>query len=90
MTPDRIQNLDFSDPEVIDSYLNHPSSQALVEDLGRAFRHAPAHEQRAELLKLLERTKARRFEFAGEMLKVVHRFDDMITSFKQRLEELEL
>lgn len=44
-----LEDLDFSDPDVALAYLNHPTTEKLTDDLGRAFRSAPAAEQRREL-----------------------------------------
>ncbi len=72
--PDRLnEDLDFTDPDVIDAWLSNPVVEALHEDMGREFRLRPAEEQLPELLKHLrdnedvyERTRDLRAKLAGD------------------------
>lgn len=49
-----VEDLDFSDPDVVRAYLYHPTTQALAEDSGRQFRELPAAQQRATLDEALQ------------------------------------
>ena len=54
--PDKMtfDDLDIDDPDAVMEYLQHPNTQALHADLGRAFRASPASEQRPEIQRCLE------------------------------------
>lgn len=49
--PDRMraEDLDLTDPKVFSAWLNHPVTEAMFEDYGRAFPHLPAAEKRREI-----------------------------------------
>jgi hypothetical protein len=49
--PDKMlfEELDLTDPDAIDDYLNHPVTQALDEAAAREFRRQPAEVQIAEI-----------------------------------------
>lgn len=50
--PDRMvfpDDLDVNNLDQVDAWLDHPVTNALVEDLGRAFRQLPAIQQRTEI-----------------------------------------
>ena len=49
------EDLDFSDIEVAQAYLDHPATRQLVEDLGKSFRHEPVEIQRKGLMASLAR-----------------------------------
>lgn len=63
--PDQMvfEDLDTSDPDVVDAYLNHPTTEKLTDDLGRQFRRSDPTYQRRILNEQLshredDRTKA--------------------------------
>lgn len=58
--PDRmvVEDLDFSDLDVVRAYLYHPTTQALAEDTGRQFRELPAAQQHAKLEDALRARRA--------------------------------
>lgn len=57
-------DFDATSLEDIDAYLADPTAQALVEDLGRAFRALPAAEQISELTTEMLAAMLRRVELA--------------------------
>src|SRR5690242_138237 len=54
--PDRMSadDIDWDDPEAVMDYLDHPTTVALFDDLGRSFRQSPAAQQRAELERYID------------------------------------
>lgn len=60
--PDRMvfEDLDHSDPEVVMAYLEHPVTEALTEDLGRAFQQEPVEVKREAWQRSLARLQEQR------------------------------
>src|SRR3954469_1782007 len=60
--PDRMvfEDLDFSNLDVAAAYLSHPTTDALVDDLGRSFRQLPASEQPREITEYIGQLEADR------------------------------
>lgn len=67
--PDRSvpEDLDFTDPEVAHAYLDHPVSEKLANDVGRAFRTMPASHQQRELSEFLSQREEQRAQVAANM-----------------------
>lgn len=59
------EDLDFSDPDVARAYLDHPVTEQLAEDHGRAFRALPAAQQQAELSEYISGLEEKRTEVAA-------------------------
>lgn len=54
------EDLDFTDPRVALAYLNHPNTEALADDLGRAFKSLTAEHQQREIVEYLSELVQRR------------------------------
>ncbi|MBF6232434.1 hypothetical protein [Nocardia farcinica] len=69
--PDRdvVEDLDLSDMDVMDAYLNHPTTEKLVDDLGRQFRRMPSADQQRELSEQLSQWEEKRSEVADALLR---------------------
>ncbi|MFI2281371.1 hypothetical protein [Nocardia beijingensis] len=69
--PDRMlfEHLDLSDMDVVDAYLNHPTTEKLVNDLGREFRRRPSAEQQRELSEQLSRWEKNHAEVAAALVR---------------------
>lgn len=80
--PDRMrfEDLDLSNLEAVDAYLDHPVTQALHEDLGRLSRQEPASVQRAEIERELVQCQAYRMEVAEAIIELDDSEDDKRTA----------
>ncbi|MFC9660241.1 hypothetical protein ACFVJ5_08390 [Nocardia sp. NPDC127606] len=70
--PDRMlfEDLDLSDPDVVDAYLNNPTTEKLIDDLGRDFRRKPNADQQRVLSEELSRHEKYRSEVASALLRL--------------------
>lgn len=82
--PDRMtfEDLDLSDMEAIDEYLNDPVTNALMEDLGRQFRREPAEVQTPELEESLTNQRERLAELVETIAKPGWS-PEVLTSFEE-------
>ncbi|MGW5441013.1 hypothetical protein [Nocardia asteroides] len=67
--PDRmvVDDLDLSDPDVADAYLNHPTTDKLAADLGRDFGRQPIAYQQQVLSESIRRYEEHRAELASQL-----------------------
>lgn len=97
------EDLDFTNSEVAQTYLDHPATEKLVEDLGRAFRRMPpAHQQRVlgdRLRDIEEQRTKMAAEIEGlapdapgraQMQELLLALDEHIDAMRLRMMELDL
>lgn len=102
--PDRmvVDDLDLSDPDVADAWLNHPTTGKLMDDLGREFRRQPSAYQQSELSSSISRFEKDRAELAsklagldpdaperGMLQLLLDKIDSYIEAMKLRMLELD-
>ena len=86
-TPDRMvfEDLDIANLDVVNAYLDHPVTNALIEDEGRAFRRTPSAEQRSVIERELTKGQLRRVDVV-EALQAPGLTDEQRAALQQLLE----
>lgn len=87
--PDRVtpENFDYDDPEMVEGYLDHPSTIAMHEQLGRQFRASTPQEQ----IPVIEKMFATDRNYLAQLQEVIRREDpprsDIRWQFVEKLNE---
>ncbi|TDO16931.1 hypothetical protein EV580_0095 [Mycobacterium sp. BK086] len=84
--PDRMrfpEDLDVDNLDQVQAWLDHPNTNAIVEDFGRQFRQLPAEQQRPEITRSIRENEKRRAEVT-EMIRR-HGPDDPIRASLQEV-----